>query len=115
MESRPRMGELNGRRSNQVAAMFSFARDYAEQARFEIENDPPAAAAVKTGATLLPDAYEAARERLAETRKRRRLDAGGTLRARHDNAMGGGAAAVRGHESARPVRDLAWEPTLFTL
>jgi len=29
------MGELNGRRSNQVAAMFSFARDYAEQAGFE--------------------------------------------------------------------------------
>jgi hypothetical protein len=60
-------------------------RTLVTQARFVIENDPPAAA-VKAGATRLPDAYEAARERLSEMGKRRRLDAGGTLRARHETA-----------------------------
>jgi hypothetical protein len=50
-------------------------RTLVTQARFVIENDPPAAAAVKAGATRLPDAYEAARERLSEMGKRRRLDA----------------------------------------
>jgi hypothetical protein len=48
-------------------------RTLVTQARFVIENDPPAAAAVKAGATRLPDAYEAARERLSEMSKRRRL------------------------------------------
>jgi hypothetical protein len=61
-------------------------RTLVTQARFVIENDLHAAAAVKAGATRLPDAYEAARERLSEMGKRRRLNAGGTRRARHETA-----------------------------
>jgi hypothetical protein len=63
-------------------------------------------AAVNAGATRLPDAYEAGRERLSEMSKQRRLDAGGTLRARHETATWGPAKGSHSHIKSFTCLDL---------